>query len=110
MGLQEDFVDLFEIDNFGVVADGLDEGGDDEVAGSAQEAFGGADDEGESVLGEGIVTEAGPIELIEDKPLDGFGREARQECRVSDPGSDFLVDGQGQGLEEGGLGDEHEIM
>ena len=30
--------------------------------------------------------------------------------RVSDAGADFLVDGQGQGLEQRGLADEHEVV
>ena len=40
----------------------------------------------------------------------GLGAQAGQECRIGDPGADFLIDGQGQGLEERGLADEHEVV
>jgi hypothetical protein len=50
------------------------------------------------------------VELGEDECLDGFGCQARQHDRVSDAGTDSLVNGQGQGLEERRLADEHEIM
>jgi hypothetical protein len=39
VGLDEDAVDLFEIDNAGLVADGFDERTQAEVAGPAQEPF-----------------------------------------------------------------------
>ena len=38
------------------------------------------------------------------------GRQARQHDRVSDAGADFLVDGQGQRLEQRGLADEHQVV
>ena len=40
----------------------------------------------------------------------GLGAQARQERRIGDPGADFLVDGQGQGLEQRGLADEHQVV
>jgi len=43
--LHEHGVDLLQIDGFGLVAHGLDEGGDAEIAGGAQDAFGRLDDE-----------------------------------------------------------------
>ncbi len=56
VGLDEDGVDLLQVDAFGLVADGLQEGTEAEVADAAQEAFSGADDEGEGFLGEGVVS------------------------------------------------------
>ncbi len=47
MGLHEDAVDLIESNFSLMVADGLEQGADAEVADAAQEAFGGACDEGE---------------------------------------------------------------
>jgi hypothetical protein len=53
MGLQQDAVDLFEVHDPDLVADGFDEGSQTEIAGAAQEAFAGADD-----LGEGFWVKA----------------------------------------------------
>ena len=46
MGLNKDPVDLFQIDDAGLVADRLDEGGHAQVLGAAQQAFAGAHDQG----------------------------------------------------------------
>jgi hypothetical protein len=59
---------------------------------------------------EGVVAQAGAIQLIEDELLDRFGSQARQQCRVSDAGADFLVDGQGERLQQRRLADEHQVM
>ena len=42
--------------------------------------------------------------------FDGFGSQAREQRRVSDAGADFLVDGQGQGLQQGRLADEDQVV
>jgi hypothetical protein len=39
MGLNEDAIDLFEVDDAGLVTDGLDERAETEVAGAAEEPF-----------------------------------------------------------------------
>ena len=67
MGLNEDAVDLFKVHDAGLVADGFDERTQAQVAGAAQEAFAGADDEGQGFGGEGVVTQTGAIQLIENK-------------------------------------------
>ena len=72
VGLDEDAVDLFEVHDAGLVADGFDERAQAEVAGAAQQAFAGADDEGQGFRGEGVVAQAGAVELIEDKLLRRF--------------------------------------
>ena len=46
-GLNEHAVDLFEIDDAGLVAHGLDQGGEAEVSGPAQDSFAGSDDQGQ---------------------------------------------------------------
>ena len=98
MGLDEDAVDLFEVHDAGLVADGFDERAQTQVAGAAQQAFAGADDEGQGFGGEGVVAQAGAVELVQDERFDGFGSQARQQRRVSDAGADFLVDGQATGI------------
>jgi len=47
VGLQEDTVDLFEVDGFGAVAFGFEQGAQTEVSGAPDDAFGRADDEAE---------------------------------------------------------------
>jgi hypothetical protein len=81
-----------------------------EVSGSAQEPLGGADDQGERVLGERIVPQAGQIELIEDETLDGFRREPGQEHRVGDAGADLLVDRERERLHERRPADQDEVV
>ena len=44
MRLNEDMVDLFEVHDAGLVADGFDECAEAQVAGAAQQAFAGAHD------------------------------------------------------------------
>ena len=77
MGLDEDAVDLFEVHDAGLVADGFDERAQAQVAGAAQESFAGADDQGQGVGGEGVVAQAGAVELVQDELFDGFGTQAR---------------------------------
>ena len=89
VGLDEDAVDLFEIDDAGLVAHGFDEAADAQVAGAAQQPFAGANDEREGFEGEGVVAESGAIELGEDERLNGFGSQARQHDRVGDAGADL---------------------
>ena len=56
------------------------------------------------------MAEAGAIELVEEELFHRLGAEAGQDRRVGDAGADFLVDGQGEGLHERGLADEHQIV
>ena len=72
MGLDEDAVDLFEVHDAGLVADGFDERAQAQVAGAAQQAFAGADDEGQGFGREGVVAQAGAVELVEDELLRWF--------------------------------------
>lgn len=72
MRLYKDAVDLFELDGAGLVSDRFNETADGQVAGPAEDAFAGTDDQGQSFLSEGVMAQAGAIELIEEKPFDGF--------------------------------------
>jgi hypothetical protein len=75
MGLDENAVDLFEVHNAGLVADGFDERTQAQVTGASQQTFAGADDEGQGFRGEGVVTQAGAVELIQNELFDGFGSQ-----------------------------------
>ena len=61
VGLHEDGVDSFEIDGFGVISDGFNEGADAEVFNGTQGAFGDAEDEGGGILGEGVARESSAV-------------------------------------------------
>jgi len=110
VGLDEDAVDLLEVHDAGLVADSFDERTQTQIASAAQESFAGADDQGQGFRGEGVVAEAGTVELIQNKLFDGFRSQALKQRGVSDAGADFLIDGKGQGLQQGRLPDEHEIV
>jgi len=110
MGLDEDMVDLFEVHDAGLVADGFDERAQAQVAGAAQQPFTGTDDERQRFGREGVVAEAGAVELIEDELLDRFWSQAGEQRRISDPRTDFLVDGQRQGLQQGRLANEDQVV
>ena len=86
MGLDEDAVDLFEVHDAGLIADGFDERAQAEIAGASQQAFAGADDEREGFGGEGVVTETGAIQLIQDEVLDGFRSQPLEQGRIGDAG------------------------
>lgn len=94
VGLDEDAIDLFKVHDAGLVTDGFDECAKAQVAGAAQQAFAGTDDERQGFGREGVVAQPGAIQLIQDKLLHRFGSQPREQCRVSDAGADFLVDGQ----------------
>lgn len=72
MGLNEDAVDLLEIDDAGLVPHGFEQAADAQVAGAAKEALAGADDERQGFRGEGVVAQAGAVELVEEEGIDGF--------------------------------------
>jgi hypothetical protein len=81
--LHEDAVNLFEVDDTGLVADGLDQRRDTEFFGSTQQPFAGAHDEGERICGEGMVAESGAIPLSQDKRFGRLACEARQHQPMS---------------------------
>lgn len=108
--LHEDAVDLFQIDDAFLVADGFEQGTQAEVLGATQEPFTGADDEGQGVVGEGVVAETGAIELVEEELLDVFGTQTGEHDGVGDAGADFFVDAELEGLEQRRLADEDEVV
>ena len=62
MGLHEDGVDLFEINGFGAVTDGFEQGTEAEVFYGAQGTFRSPYDEGSGVFGEGAVRESDTVQ------------------------------------------------
>src|SRR5271165_6347191 len=86
MGLNEDPVDLLEIDGADLIAHGLDQRTEAEIAGAAQQALGGADNEGQGVRGEGIVAQARAVQLRQDELLGGLWPQAQQDDRIGDAG------------------------
>ena len=108
MGLNEDVVDLLEVDGAGLVTHRFDKRGQAQVAGAAQEAIGGADDQGQGVRGspreitgsavtrlrrsrisrgKGVVAQAGAVQLGQDEVLGGLRPQAGQDDRVRDAGA-----------------------
>ena len=94
MRLNEDPIDLFEVNEFGLIADGFEQRADAEVFDSAEDAFGGADDEGDGFFGEGVVSETGAIELIEDKRSQILFIEFGHDDGEGDSGFDVFIDGE----------------
>ena len=90
-GLDEDTLDLFEVDDAGLVADGFDERTQAEIASAAHKSFPGAGDQGKGFQGGGVVAQARAIQLAEDGGFNGFGTQACQHDRVGDAGADCLV-------------------
>ena len=64
--LQEDAVDLLQVDGFGAIAHGLEQGTEAEVSRAAQDSLARAYDEAGGVVGEGRVCERDPVELGSD--------------------------------------------
>jgi len=110
MGLHEDAVDVVDVDGFVGGANGLDHAADTEVAGLAQNAVGGADDEIDGRLREGVVAEADAVEFAEDEVAHGVGAEAFGDDRVGDATLDVLVDAEVESGEEAGPADEDEVV
>jgi hypothetical protein len=82
VGLEEDAVDLGEVDGLEAISDGLEERAEAEVSDASEDAFGGACDEGEGVVGEDGVGEPGAIELGADEGEDVVGGELGEEDGV----------------------------
>jgi len=108
--LKEDAIDLFEVNLFGLIPDGFQEAGEAEIADSADNAFGGTDDESQRLFGEGVVAEACAIELAQDEFGSLIGIESGEDDGVGDSGFDVLVDGEIDVDEKIGLADEDEVV
>ena len=110
VGLQEDAVDVVDVDGLVGGADGLDQAADAEVAGLAQDAVGGADDQVDGGACEGVVAEADAVEFTQDEVAHGIGPEAFGDDRVGDATFDVLVDAEVEGGQQAGPADEDEVV
>src|SRR5271157_5820201 len=63
VGLQEDAVDVVDVDGLVGASDGLDHAADAEIAGQAQDAVGGADDEVDGGAGDDVVRQSDAVEF-----------------------------------------------
>ena len=91
-------------------ADGLDQAADAEIAGLAQDAVGGADDQVDGGSGEGVVSQSDAVEFAQDEVAHGVGVEAFGDDRVGDAAFDVLVDAEVEGGEQAGPADEDEVV
>ena len=71
VGLQEDAVDVVDVNRFVGAADGLDHAADAEIAGLAQDAVGGADDQVNGGAGEGMVSKSDAVEFAQEEGVPG---------------------------------------
>ncbi|MBK7582067.1 MAG: hypothetical protein IPI67_17905 [Myxococcales bacterium] len=110
MWLEQDAVDLLQVDGFGAVAHGFEQGAEAEVSGAAQDALGRADDEAERVVSEGRVGERHLVELGADEVGHAVGCELLHQDRVGDAVLDVFVDGEAQAAEQLGLGDQDQAV
>ena len=110
MRLHEHAVDLFKIHGADLVAHGLDERAQAEVAGAPQEPLAGAHDEAERLGREGVVAQPSPVELFEHKRLHALGGEPLEQRRVGDPRADFLIHRKREALEQGRLADQDQVV
>lgn len=67
VGLVEDPVDVFDVDDFGLSADSFEHATEAEVFGGTEVAVADFVDEVEGSFGEGVVWQSGPVELVVDE-------------------------------------------
>jgi hypothetical protein len=103
-------IDLIEVDDLFTVSDGFEHGRDAEVASAAQDAFGRADDEINSIIGEGIVAELNNVELAVDEVFHIIRVYSGHLDGIGDTAFDVLVDDEMQFLHELRLSKEDEIV
>ena len=110
VGLHEPGVDLLQIDGFGVVAHGFDERADTEVPDGPQDAFRDAQDEVERFVGEGVVRQAGEVELGVEIGFQGVRGEGVEFGGVGDAALEVAVGAELEGGVEGGLAEQDEVV
>lgn len=110
MGLHKDVVNLVETDDLFAVSDCLEHGGDTEVACSAQDAFGGADDEVNGIVAEGVMSQLDDIELSIDEVFHVVGIHSGDFYGIGDAALEVLVDDEMQFLHELWLCEEDKVV
>jgi hypothetical protein len=110
VGLHEHGVDLFEVDDFGLVADGFYQGSDTEVLDRSQRAFGKAENEIDGLVGEGLVREAYEVELLVNEGGECARCQGIDFGGVGDTAFEILLRAELQGGVESRLADEDEVV
>ena len=110
VGLHEHGVDLLETDGFGAVAHGFDERADTEVPDRPQDAFRDAQDEVERFVGEGVVRQAGEVELGVEICFQSVRGEGVEFGGVGDAALEVAVGAELEGGVEGGLAEQDEVV
>lgn len=110
VGLVEDAVEVFNVDGFGLGADGFEHASEAEIFGGAEVAVAGFVDEVEGGFGEGVMGEAGAVELVVDEVGDVGGREWFEFGGLGDAGEDFFVLAHSEQGHEFELADEDEVV
>ena len=109
VGLHEHGIDLLETDGFGAVAHGFDERAYTEVPDGPQDPFRDAQDEVERFVGEGVVRQAGEIELGVEICFQGVRGEGVEFGGVGDAALEVAVGAELEGGVEGGLAEQDEV-
>ena len=65
---------------------------------------------GQRFLGEGVMAQTGAIQLTQNECFSGLQTDPRQKRRIGDAGADFLIDRQGQRLQQRGLAQQYEVV
>jgi len=108
--LDEDAVDLLEVDGASFIANGFQERAEAEVAEFAEQSVGGADDEVDGLLGEGVVTEADAVQLVQEEFFEVVRCEFLEQGGVGNAAPDVLIDGEREVGEECWMTDEDEVV
>jgi hypothetical protein len=108
--LQQHAVDVVDVDGLAGAADGLDQTANTQVAGLAEHAVGGADDQLDGGRREGVVAQTGAVEFAQDEVTQGVGVQTLGNDRVGDAALDVLVDGQVQRGQQAGPADQDQVV
>lgn len=109
-GLHEDGVDLAEIDDFHLIANGFYQRAGAEVFNGSKGSFEDAQDEVDGFIGEGLVWEADEVELLVDVGGQRGGGEKVEFGGVGDAAFEVEVVAELEGGVEGWLADEDEVV
>ena len=92
--LHQDAVDVVDVNGFVGRANGLDQAADAEIAGLAQDAVGGADDQVDGGLREGVVSQADAVQFTQEEVTHAVGTQAFGDHRVGHATFDILIDAE----------------
>ena len=108
--LHQDGIDLFGVDHADLIPHRFDHASDAQVFDAAQHSLAAAGDEVHRRVAEGGVGESDPVELFVDELRDAGIGQGGQLGGVGHPAADVFVHPQLQGVVEGALSEEDEIV